>query len=135
MWKDVDLNNKTITVNQSLVRGELSDLKTDGSYRVVMLTDRVVEALKEHKKTAHLKDKFVFTNNKRQPLNYQSVSKSVWYPTLRQAKLRPRNPYQTRHTYATLLLASGRLLNGLQTKWDTLLQPCCFEFTLVMCQT
>ncbi|EPM40128.1 hypothetical protein M272_12730 [Vibrio natriegens NBRC 15636 = ATCC 14048 = DSM 759] len=107
MWKDVDLNNKTITVNQSLVRGELSDLKTDGSYRVVMLTDRVVEALKEHKKTAHLKDKFVFTNNKRQPLNYQSVSKSVWYPTLRQAKLRPRNPYQTRHTYATLLLASG----------------------------
>ncbi len=59
MWKDVDLNNKTITVNQSLVRGELSDVKTDGSYRVIMLTDRVVDALKEHKKTAHLKDKFV----------------------------------------------------------------------------
>lgn len=63
--------------------------------------------LRNHKKTAHLKDKFVFTNAKRLPLNYQTVSKSVWYPTLRQAKLRPRNPYQTRHTYATLLLASG----------------------------
>ncbi|MDW1928592.1 site-specific integrase [Vibrio sp. 947] len=107
MWKDVDLSNKTITVNQSLVRGELSDLKTDGSYRVVMLTDRAVEALREHKKTAYLRDKFVFTNDKRMPLNYQSVSKSIWYPTLRKAKLRPRNPYQTRHTYATLLLASG----------------------------
>jgi integrase len=107
MWKDVDLDNKTITVNQSLVRGELSDLKTDGSYRIVLLTDRVVEALHEHKKTAYLKDKFVFTNDKRLPLNYQTVSKSIWYPTLRKAKLRPRNPYQTRHTYATLLLASG----------------------------
>ncbi|MDG3085385.1 site-specific integrase [Vibrio hannami] len=107
MWKDVNLDNKTITVNQSLVRGELSDVKTEGSYRVVMLTDRVTEALREHKKTAYLKDKYVFTNDKRLPLNYQTLSKSIWYPTLRRAKLRPRNPYQTRHTYATLLLASG----------------------------
>ena len=107
MWNEVDLENKTLTVNQSLVRGELSDVKTDGSYRVVRLTNRVVQALTEHKKTAYLKDKYVFTNDKRKPLNYQTVSKSVWYPTLRQAKLRPRNPYQTRHTYATLLLASG----------------------------
>lgn len=107
MWKDVNLDNKTITVNQSLVRGELSDVKTEGSYRVVMLTDRATEALREHKKTAYLKDKYVFTNDKRLPLNYQTVSKSIWYPTLRRAKLRPRNPYQTRHTYATLLLASG----------------------------
>ncbi|PWI33449.1 site-specific integrase [Vibrio albus] len=107
MWKDVNLENKTITVNQSLVRGELSDVKTEGSYRVVMLTDKVAEALREHKKTAYLKDKYVFTNDKRLPLNYQTVSKSIWYPTLRRAKLRPRNPYQTRHTYATLLLASG----------------------------
>ncbi len=107
MWKDVDLKNQTITVNQSLVRGELSDLKTEGSYRVVMLPDRVVEALAEHKKTSIIKDKYVFTNAKHQPLNYQVVSRSVWYPTLRKARLRPRNPYQTRHTYATLLLASG----------------------------
>ncbi|MGY5612498.1 Arm DNA-binding domain-containing protein [Vibrio brasiliensis] len=107
MWKDVDLKNKTITVNQSLVRGELSDLKTDGSYRVITLTDRVVHALSEHKKTAYLKDKYVFTNDKRLRLNYQTVSKSIWYPTLKKAKLRPRNPYQTRHTFATLMLASG----------------------------
>ncbi|MGR5063996.1 Arm DNA-binding domain-containing protein [Photobacterium sp. DNB22_13_2] len=107
MWKDVDLKNKTITVNQSLVRGELSDLKTEGSYRVVMLPDRVVETLAEHKIVSSLKYKYVFTNTKHQPLNYQVISRSVWYPTLRRAGLRPRNPYQTRHTYATLLLASG----------------------------
>ena len=31
----------------------------------------------------------------------------MWYPTLVKAGLKKRNPYQTRHTYATLLLASG----------------------------
>ena len=107
MWNDVDLTNNTITVRQSLVRGELSGLKTEGSYRVISLTDRVVEALKTHKKTAYLKDKYVFTNAKRKPLNYAVVSRTIWYPTLKKAKLRKRNPYQTRHTFATLLLASG----------------------------
>ncbi|WP_237360739.1 hypothetical protein [Vibrio marisflavi] len=40
-------------------------------------------------------------------MNYDVVSRNVWYPTIEKAQLRPRNPYQTRHTYATLLLASG----------------------------
>jgi integrase len=107
MWDCVDLVNKTITVSQSYVRGEVTGLKTTGSYRVIHLIDRIVDALKEHKRTAYMKDKFVFTNNKRKPLNYQVVSRSVWYPALVKAKLRPRNPYQTRHSFATLLLASG----------------------------
>ncbi|MEZ8196221.1 Arm DNA-binding domain-containing protein [Vibrio cortegadensis] len=107
MWDDVDLTNKTITVRKSLVRGELSGLKTEGSYRVISLTDSVVDALKTHKQTAYLKDKYVFTNAKRKPLNYAVVSRTIWYPTLKKAKLRARNPYQTRHTFATLLLASG----------------------------
>lgn len=107
MWTDVDLINKTLTVRQSLSKGEVSGLKTEGSHRVINLIDRVAAALAHHKKVAYLKDKFVFTNHKRKPLNYQLVSRTVWYPTLEKAKLRPRNPYQTRHTFATLLLASG----------------------------
>jgi integrase len=31
----------------------------------------------------------------------------VWYPGLRRAGLRRRTMYQTRHTYATLMLATG----------------------------
>ncbi len=107
MWNSVSLDDKTLTVNQSLNRGEISTLKTEGSYRVISLTDRVVHALKEHQRTACLKDEFVFTNEKRNPINYQVHSRTVWYPALEKAKLRARNPYQTRHTFATLLLASG----------------------------
>ncbi|KII75292.1 Arm DNA-binding domain-containing protein [Vibrio renipiscarius] len=107
MWKDVDLENKTITVNQALVKGEVSGLKTEGSHRVIHLIDRIVKVLTEHKCQARMSDKFVFINAKGKPLNYAVVSRTQWYPTLEKAKLRKRNPYQTRHTFATLLLASG----------------------------
>ncbi|MGX9417744.1 Arm DNA-binding domain-containing protein [Vibrio sp. WJH972] len=107
MWKDVDLANKVITVSQSLNRGEVSGLKTQGSYRTISLIDRVVNALREHKLKSGNNSSFVFTNEKGLPLNYQVVSRTMWYPTLEKAGLKKRNPYQTRHTFATLLLASG----------------------------
>ncbi|MGF1719073.1 site-specific integrase [Vibrio kyushuensis] len=107
MWKDVDLINKTITVSQGYVRGEVKGLKTDGSYRVINLIDRVVDALKRHHQGGVKGNEFVFTNDKGKPFNYAMVSRTIWYPILEKAKLRKRNPYQTRHTFATLLLASG----------------------------
>lgn len=67
----------------------------------------VVDALKSQKEQSKPRQPFVFTNSKGLPLNYQVVSRSVWYPTLKRAGLKARNPYQTRHTYATLLLAVG----------------------------
>ena len=36
-----------------------------------------------------------------------NISKRVWYPLLRLLGLKKRVPYQTRHTFATLMLASG----------------------------
>jgi integrase len=107
MWKDVDFANRVITVSQSLNRGEVSGLKTQGSYRTISLIDRVVNALCEHKLKSGNKSAFVFTNEKGLPLNYQVLSRTMWYPTLERAGLKKRNPYQTRHTFATLLLASG----------------------------
>ncbi len=46
MWDEVDLENKTITVKQAYTRGEISSLKTEGSYRVINLIDKVVDALR-----------------------------------------------------------------------------------------
>ncbi|WP_194436049.1 site-specific integrase [Vibrio fluminensis] len=108
MWKDVDLDSKTITVSQSYVRGEMKALKTDGSYRVIHLTERVIQSLRAHKGNNTSKGKdLVFKNSKGAILNYAVVSRSVWYPTLETCNHKRRNPYQTRHTFATLLLASG----------------------------
>lgn len=40
-------------------------------------------------------------------MDYNNITKRVWYPTLMKAGLAARTPYQTRHTTATLWLASG----------------------------
>ena len=50
---------------------------------------------------------FVFCNKEGNPLNYNNVSKRVWYPLLRHLEMPKRKPYQTRHTAATLWLAAG----------------------------
>ncbi|EAS63280.1 phage integrase [Photobacterium leiognathi lrivu.4.1] len=106
-WKDIDLVNKTIKVKQALSRNELKELKTESSYRDIDLIDRVIDVLQKHKRSKYTTSTFVFINSKGKPFCYPVVSRTIWYPTLDAAGLRHRNPYQTRHTYATLLLASG----------------------------
>ena len=35
------------------------------------------------------------------------LRKTAWIPALRKAGVRYRNPYQTRHTYASMMLSAG----------------------------
>lgn len=57
-WSDIDLNNKTITLNQALIREEniytISDLKTDSSYRTIPISDTLVSKLRKHKQIQNL---------------------------------------------------------------------------------
>ena len=61
------LRTKQLRSIRRWLKVSLSGLKTQGSHRVIHLIDRVVEALKAHKRDANLDDKFVFINSKRKP--------------------------------------------------------------------
>ncbi|PKG40675.1 site-specific integrase [Psychromonas sp. Urea-02u-13] len=106
-WDKVDLDKKQIYIDQSLVKGEMTDAKTDGSNRVIKLTDRVVSALKVQMQVTKSKSEFVFCKADGKQFNYQTISRVIWEPMLQRLNLKYRNPYQTRHTFATLLLAAG----------------------------
>lgn len=106
-WDKVDLDKKQLYIDQSLVKGEMTDAKTDGSNRVIKLTDRVVSALKTQMQVTKNKSKFVFCKADGKHFNYQTISRVIWEPMLKRLNLKYRNPYQTRHTFATLLLAAG----------------------------
>ena len=41
------------------------------------------------------------------PIDAHNFANRIWYPLLRYLELEKRRPYQTRHTTATLMLASG----------------------------
>ncbi len=105
-WRYVDFDRREILVRQALVDGELGATKTGGSARDILMSGPVHEALAEqHKATGH--QDFVFCNIAGNPLCHRNVTKRVWYPILRHLGLRKRRPYNSRHTAATLWLASG----------------------------
>jgi len=105
-WKYVDFGKRQILIREALVKGESQYTKTDGSQREIDMSERVYDALQLQFKVTGSND-FVFCNRSKRPLNHNNVTNRVWYPMLRHLGLRPRSPYQTRHTAATLWLAAG----------------------------
>jgi len=106
-WKYVDFERRLILVRETIVGGEEEYTKTDSSQRDIQMSQIVYDALKaQDKATGSLKG-YVFCNRKGEPLDTNNVTKRVWYPLLRHLGLTARRPYQTRHTAATLWLASG----------------------------
>ncbi|RMJ05769.1 Transposase [Marinobacter litoralis] len=106
-WEHVDFERQEILVRETLINGETEYTKTDGSQREIPMFGPVYDALKTQYEATGKLSKFVFCNREGKPLDHNSVTKRVWYPLLELLKLQKRRPYQTRHTAATLLLASG----------------------------
>jgi integrase len=105
-WKYVDFINKRILVRETWQNKQWVSPKTSKSVRDIDMFGMVESALLDQKKVTGDRD-LVFCNKNGKPFDYCNISKRVWYPTLKKAGLAPRNPYQTRHTAATLWLASG----------------------------
>lgn len=105
-WDAVDFERRQIAIKRSLVMGEIEQTKNDSSYRIIDMNDMTLKALKaQHEVTGD--GDFVFCTRTGTPLSHNNVTKRVWYPLLRYLGLPKRTPYQTRHTAATLWLASG----------------------------
>ena len=106
-WKYVDFDRRLILIRETVVAGKDEYTKTDASQRDIQMSQPVFEALqRQHAATANI-SVFVFCNGEGKALEHNNVTKRVWYPLLRHLKLEKRRPYQTRHTAATLWLASG----------------------------
>ncbi|AGH81593.1 integrase [Psychromonas sp. CNPT3] len=106
-WKFVDFELRIIKIRETVVAGEESYTKTDASQRDISMSQPVYDALVQQYKITNNMSKFVFCNKKGECIEHNNVTKRVWYPLLKYLKLEKRRPYQTRHTAATLWLASG----------------------------
>ena len=114
-WEKVDLTRRQILVHEALVDGQVVPTKNDGSYRAVEMSLPVHQAftalhesyIQEKSNRRRAPNDYVFCTREETPLRHDNVTKRVWYPLLRYLDLKPRRPYQTRHTAATLWLAAG----------------------------
>jgi integrase len=120
-WADVDLDEATLRVEQTLQRSkrkglELGETKTPRSRRTVPIPDICVRALTIHRarqETDRLAagskwqdSGLVFTTSIGTPLEPRNVNRS-WHRLCDRAGLRRIRPHGLRHTCATLLLAQG----------------------------
>jgi len=105
-WKNVDFDSRQIMVYEAWVKDKMELTKNDGSNREIHMSQLVYDAFKEQYKLTG-QHEYAFCNRKGLPLSNHNVTDRVWYPLLRHLNLEKRRPYQTRHTAATLWLASG----------------------------
>jgi len=77
--------------------------------REVKLLDPALEAIEAQKEHSLLSGGRIFTNPiTRKPWNDDTAIMRHWQSVLDKTGVRYRNPYQTRHTYASLLLSAGK---------------------------
>ena len=105
-WRFVDFDRNLILVRETWVSGRVEYTKNDGSQREIEMSQPVRQALLAQQQLTG-EGQFVFATKNDTPFNHRNVTQRVWYPTLEACGIRPRIPYQTRHTAATLWLAAG----------------------------
>lgn len=107
-WKYVDFERGLIYVREVFSAGEAEEnAKNETSLRDIPMLPIVREALEAQKKERHPDSEYVFCSRDGTPIDAHNFATRIWYPLLRYLELEKRRPYQTRHTTATLMLASG----------------------------
>lgn len=91
------------------MRKVIKGTKTKAGTRKVLLLPPAKEALLAQKQFTFLESKYIFHNPHTNVAweTDQQVHKTAWRPIIRRSGVRYRNPYQTRHTYASMMLSDG----------------------------
>ena len=108
-WTDIDFIENTAHVQVAKVVGILKGTKTKAGTRKVELNNEARAALQSQKQFTLMKSEFIFSDPKtgKPWTTANAIRKKAWVPTLQIAGVRYRNPYQTRHTFATRHIRQG----------------------------
>lgn len=110
-WDCIDWKKKTQHIRRALVMGEEKGTKTKASNRVTHLLPKAIEALEGQKQFTWFDQSrkpkvFRRLSDGRRLFDYEHISRP-WKTLLHRCKVRYRNPYQMRHTFASQLLSDG----------------------------
>ncbi|MBX9811254.1 MAG: site-specific integrase [Burkholderiales bacterium] len=108
-WGDIDWNRGIARIRRASVRKQIKVPKTQAGERDIKLLAGALAALQDQKAYTYLQAKQVFFNprtNSHWETDGQ-IRKTAWQPAVRRAGILERNPYQTRHMFASLCLTAG----------------------------
>lgn len=108
-WGNVDLASGTVLVTEALVRGAAKASTKTNVARLLDLNSRALAAVQRQRVHTALAGGHVFLDPRYGTpwVEERAYRRSHWEPTLRALGIRYRRPYDSRHTYATMLLMSG----------------------------
>ncbi len=108
VWSDVDFKQRTVRVQRAVVRGQAKTSTKTYLVRDVELSDRAWAAFEGQRAHTQLAGKEIFGNPATgEPWADIQSQWRIWQRCLKRLGLRYREPYQTRHTFATLALMAG----------------------------
>jgi len=107
-WEDINFVSKQIHIKKSVTKGIYSEPKTEWSIRTIDMLPIVEEAFNSLKFHSYMKNSFVFPNsNNKLFFDGTHIREGVWRRALKISKLDYRALYQTRHTFASLMISKG----------------------------
>lgn len=106
-WDDIDFNSEKIVVRQTMSHGTIGSTKSGKSRKIDMLSP-VLETLKKKFMDNGLSSEFIFTCRKGTPYIFSSsIYTTFWKPLLKRCGMAHKSMYNTRHTFASLMLLNG----------------------------
>ncbi|WP_229258294.1 tyrosine-type recombinase/integrase [Duganella rivi] len=110
-WKDVDFIRAVVRVSKAMTQHATSveTTKTVAGRREIKLLGGALEALQNQKQYTYLAGQEIFQNPQtgERWAGDQPIRKTLWQWVVKKAGVRYRYPYQTRHTYASMMLSAG----------------------------
>lgn len=110
-WRDVDLYSGYVRVTKALSKGILNSTTKNSRIRHVLLNQRAKEALVSLQARAQGSTGAIFCSPRTgEPWLTEKPPRVVFSDALKAVGIRHRPTYNTRHTYATMLLMAGAKL-------------------------
>jgi integrase len=105
-WSDIDFTKKQIHIRNVIVRNTEKQPKTNSGIRSIEMNEYSLAALEAQAKNYGKAKGYVFTDSTSLniPFDDQKIRKRIWNPALKKADIKYREPYQTRHTFASTML-------------------------------
>ncbi|MEW5833001.1 MAG: tyrosine-type recombinase/integrase [Campylobacterota bacterium] len=107
-WGDINFIEKKISIRRARRSGITKKPKTKNSIRQIDMLPVVEQALREQYKQTGLRGRDVFVSQRDEGFsNAGTLTQNYWHPLLKRCLLDSRDFYNTRHTFATIMISNN----------------------------